>query len=85
MDGFRRVTATAETADGRHTGIVPSVHQPLFYQSEQVTFAHQRIAQVQFVELGLTGTVVIQVFSFFQPVDEEVVERTVYYKLKRTQ
>ena len=85
MDGLRRVPATAETADGRHTGIVPSVHQPLFYQSEQVAFAHQRIAQVQFVELGLTGTVVIQVFPFFQPVDEEVVERAVYHKLKRTQ
>ena len=85
VDRLRRISATAETTDSRHTGIIPSVHQFLFYQSQQITFAHQRIAQVQFVELGLTGTVVIQVFSFFQPVDEEVVERTVYYKLKRTQ
>ena len=85
MDRFRRVTTTAETADSRHTGIVPSVHQSFFYQCQQVTFAHQRVAQVQFVELSLTGTVVVQVLTFFQPVDEEVVERTVHHKFKCTQ
>ena len=56
MDRLRRVTTTAETADSRHTGVVPSVHQSFFYQRQQVTFAHQRVAQVQFVELSLTGT-----------------------------
>ena len=85
MNRFRRITTTAEAADSRHTEIVPSVHQSFFYQRQQVAFAHQRVAQVQLVELSLTGTVVVQILTFFQPVDEEIIERTVYHKFERTQ
>ena len=43
-DGLRRVAATAETAESRHTGVVPTVYQMFFYQNQQVTLAHQRVA-----------------------------------------
>ena len=66
-DGFGRIAATAESAESRHTGIVPVVHQSFLHQDQQVAFTHQRVVQVQFVELRLTGTVVVQVLAFFQP------------------
>ena len=72
-DRLGRITTAAECTDSRHTGIVPTVDQLFFYQCKQVTFAHQRITQVQFVELSLARTVVVEVFTFFQPVDEQVV------------
>ena len=43
-DRLRRVTPAAETADGRHTGVIPAVYQVLFYQCKQVTLAHQCVA-----------------------------------------
>ena len=82
MDGLRRVTATAKTADGRHTGVVPTVYQAFLDQHQQVALAHQRIAEVQFVELILMGAVIVEVFAFLHPVHEEVVERTVGHKLQ---
>ena len=72
-DRFRGITTTTECTDSRHTGIVPTIDQLLFYQRKQVTLTHQCITQIQLVELGLTGTVVVQIFTFFQPVDEQVV------------
>ena len=45
-DGLRGVSATAESADGRHTGVVPAVHQAFFHQSKQVAFTHQGITEV---------------------------------------
>ena len=85
MDRLRRISATAETTDSRHTGIIPSVHQFLFYQSQQITFAHQRIAEVQFIELILVRTVIIQILSFFHPVYKKIVERTVRNEFQRTE
>ena len=51
-------------------------------QRQQVALAHQRIAEVQFVELILMGAVIVEVFAFLHPVHEEVVERTVGHKLQ---
>ena len=84
-DRLRRVTPAAETADGRHTGIVPTVDETFFYQSQQVAFAHQRIAQVELVEFVLVRTMVVQILAFFHPIYEQVVQRTVRNKLQCTQ
>ena len=84
-DGLGRVAATAETAESRHTGVVPTVYQMFFYQNQQVTLAHQGVVQVQFVELILVRTVVVQIFTLFYPVHEQVVQRTVGYELQGTQ
>ena len=84
-DGFGRIAATAESAESRHTGIVPVVHQSFLHQDQQVAFTHQRVVQVQFVELRLTGTVVVQVLAFFQPVDEQIVKRAVRHELECTE
>ena len=61
------------------------MHQAFFDEDQQVTLAHQRVAQVQFVELCLARTVVVEILTLFQPVDEQVVQGTVHDKLKRTQ
>ena len=37
-----------------------------FYQNQQVTLAHQGVVQVQFVELILMRTVVVQIFTLSQ-------------------
>ena len=84
-DGFGRVAATAESAEGRHTGIVPIVDQAFFDEDKQVTLTHQGIIEVQFVELCLAGAVVVQILTFFQPVDEQIVKRAVRYELERTE
>ena len=47
------------------------------------TLAHQGVVQVQFVELILMRTVVVQIFTLFYPVHEQVVQRTVGYELQR--
>ena len=85
MDRFGRITTTAETADCRHTRIIPAVYQAFFHQCQQVTLTHQCIAKIQFIEFRLTGTMVVQVFPFFQPVDKEIVKRAVHNELERTQ
>ena len=85
MDGFGRVTAAAEAADGRHAGVVPAADEAFLDEGEQVALAHQGVAQVQLVELVLARTVVVQVVAFLQPVDEEVVERAVYDELQRAE
>ena len=85
MDRLRRIATTAETTDGRHAGIVPAVHQAFLDECQQVALAHQRVAQVQLVEFVLARAVVVQILAFFQPIDEEVVERAVYHKLQCTE
>ena len=44
--------------------------------------AQEGVVQVQFVELSLAGTVVIQVLTLLEPVYEQVIERTVRYELQ---
>ena len=52
------VTATAEAANGRHARIVPATDKPLRDKCEQITFAHERIAEVELVELRLARTLI---------------------------
>ncbi len=84
-DGFRRIAATAEGADGRHTRIIPTVYNTFFYQYEQVALAHERIVEVQFVEFVLTGAMVVQVLVVLHPVYQQIVQRTVRYEFERAE
>ena len=87
-DTLRTVATTTESADGRHTGIVPAAYHTVLYQCQQIALRHQRIVQVQLVELRLTGTVVLDVvrfaLPFLHPGNEEVIEGSVLDKLQGT-
>ena len=76
--GTWRETATAQTRDRRHAGIVPSCHEPFFHKLEQLALRHDRICKVEAVELNLTGAVAL-VGKFFY---EIFIQRTVRNKLK---
>ena len=84
-DAFGAITATTDTTKRRHTGVVPTIHHSFFGEKEKVALRHQRVIEVQFVELKLTWAIVCKVFAthLFIPIDKQVVERTVRYKLKR--
>ena len=82
MDRFGRIASPAESAQGRHTRVVPSVYQSFFHQYQQVALAQQDVAQVQFVKLVLVRAVIVQVLTFFHPVYEQVVQGAVGHKLK---
>ena len=88
LDAFGRVAATAETADGRHSRVVPSAHQSLADQHAQVALRQQDVVQVQFVELRLARAVVLDVVRLAAPLlhpgHEEVVQGTVLHELQRT-
>ena len=87
-DTFGTVASATETADGWHTGIIPSVHKTFVHQCQQVAFRHQRIAQVQLVEFRLARAVVLDIIGltlpFFHPGNEQIVQGTMLYKLQRT-
>ncbi|CCZ70572.1 uncharacterized protein BN759_02712 [Bacteroides sp. CAG:702] len=85
MDGFGRISSPAESAQGRHTGVVPSVYQPFFHQNQEVALAQQDVTQVQLVELVLARAVVVQVLAFFHPVYKQVVQGAVGHKLQRAE
>ena len=80
------VATTAESADGRHARVVPSLHHSFLHQYEQVALAEQYVCEVEFVELYLSRTVVVEWMvvapCLLCPVDKEVVERTVAYELE---
>ena len=86
VDALGAVTSSSVSADGGHAGVVPSVHHAFLYQCEQIALAHEGIAQIQLVELGLARTEILNVFGLathlLHPGYEQVVKRTVLHKLK---
>ena len=86
MNRLRGVATATESANRRHTRVVPAIDDAFFHQNQQVTLAHQGVVEVEFVELGLTRTVVVHVVAFaadlFEPVDKQVVERAVHHEFK---
>ena len=86
QDELHRIQPSpAESAQGRHTGVVPSVYQPFFHQNQEVALAQQDVTQVQLVELVLARAVVVQVLAFFHPVYKQVVQGAVGHKLQRAE
>ena len=73
-----RIATAAHPAKGRHAWVVPSRHQLLLHQLEELALAHHRVSKVQAVELDLTGAVV----TLGQLINEPVVERAVHLKLE---
>ena len=71
---FRTISTTTETTYCRHTGVIPSVDKAFIHQSKQISFRHQCIGEVQFIELSLTRTVIFDIvrltFVFFYPCDK---------------
>ena len=87
-DRLWAVATATDTADGRHTRVVPSLGNTFLGENQEVTLGHEGIVQVQLVELILTGTVVLYVvclaLPFLDPGDEEVVQLVVRHELQRT-
>ena len=87
-DTLRTVASATEPTDSRHAGIIPAVDELLIDQCQQITLRHQGVVQVQFVELCLTGTVVLDIvciaFPFLHPSNEQIIQGTVLHKLQGT-
>ena len=87
---LRRVSATAETTDGRHTRIIPASNKTFLDKLEHFALRHHGISDVEAVELTLFRAIVRSVrretaeVRTAELVDEIVVQRTVYLKLQRT-
>ena len=61
LHGFRRVSAASDSADGGHSGIVPSAHDSQLDQVQELALAHDKIVDVQSCELVLMRCVVYAV------------------------
>ena len=89
-DRLRGITATTQTAHGRHAWIVPTCYQTFFHQLQHLTLRHHRIRDIEAVELTLLRTVVRAVRRQTAEVltrdliQEIVVQRTVHLELERT-
>ena len=46
-DGLRSVTTAADTADGRHTRVVPAAYEIILYKFEKFTLAHHCVCKIQ--------------------------------------
>ncbi len=57
-DSLSGVATTTQTADGRHTGVVPTAHEPLFDELEHLALRHHGVGDIQPVELILVRAVV---------------------------
>ena len=80
FDRIGRKTATAQTADGRHTRVVPTVDETFFDELEKFALAQHCVCQVESVELNLTWAI-----RFVgKKVDKVVVKRTVRHKFECT-
>ena len=79
LDGVWGVAASAQAADGGHAGVVPAGHQALLDELEQLALAHDRVGEVEAVELDLARTVAL----VGQEADKVVVEGTVRHELQR--
>ena len=76
-DGSRGVAAAAQTAQGRHPGIVPAVHDAHFHQLTQVALAHDGVGHVQAGELALLGELGPE-----DVLDDPVVQRAMVLELQ---
>src|SRR4030042_788469 len=57
-DRFRSVPSSPQSANGWHTGLLPSTDMSVFNQLQELPLAHYCIAQVQPGKFNLSGTVI---------------------------
>ena len=57
-DGLRCVTAAAQTANGRHTRIVPTGYEALLHQLQHLALGHDGVGDVETVELALLRAII---------------------------
>ena len=87
---LRRISATTETTDGRHTRIIPSSNKTFLDKLEHFALRHHGISDVKAVELTLFRAIVRSVRRETREVgscylvEEIIIERTVHLKLQRT-
>ena len=76
-DGASGVAPAAQTAEGRHPGIVPAGDSPLLHQLPELALAHDGVVDAQAGKLDLPG-----VGGKVAMLDDPVVERPVGLKLQ---
>ena len=74
----RGVTLTTQSADCRHTGIVPTHYDTALNEFQQLTLTHHRVGQVQTSKLILVAGENLQLF------DKPIVQRAVNVELQST-
>ena len=79
-DAFGRISAPTHAVDSRHARIVPTGNQALRDQLIQLAFAGYGVMQFQPGKLDL-----LRMRRHLQLVQHPIVERTMVFKLKRTQ
>ena len=76
LEGFRGVAPAPYSAQGRHPRIVPSGHEALLDELQELALTHEGICQVEPCEFVLVARIDVQ------GLDEPVVERTVDVELQ---
>ena len=74
-DALGSIAPAADTADGRHAGVVPAADKAVAHQLQELALAHDGIGEVQ------AGKFILMRGEDAQLLDEPVVERTVYIEL----
>ncbi|MNS11093.1 hypothetical protein D3C72_426250 [compost metagenome] len=76
----RRVAATTQTGDGRHTRVIPAFNVLVGHQQVQLTLGHHGVFQIQTRELVLT-----RMHRNGYVIQHPVVQATVVLEFQRTQ
>ena len=72
-----RVPTTSQTAQRRHSRIIPTVHDTFFNQTQQFAFGHDGVIQVQPSEFPLLGRENAEMFNV------PIIQGPVVFKFKR--
>ena len=81
--GSGSITSSAQTAERRHTGVVPTVHNTVFHEGTEISLGHNGVCHVQTCKFDLTG---FAGFIFkIDIVDNPIVKRSVNFIFQRTE
>ena len=80
-DRLGGVAASAESADGGESGVVPAVDHIILNEVTEVSLGHYRVSNVETRKLSLLGLGIKDTDVVYYP----LVERSVVFKLKRAE
>ena len=78
-DGFRCKSATADTSNGRHTGIVPAADNAFFDEDAEFALTHNQIRHIEAGKFNLPGQLA---FRIFPVLNAPFIERTMVFKFE---
>ena len=80
MDGSRCITTSSETAECRHSGVIPSVNDACFDHGAELSLGKDRMCDAESCKLDLTGLA-----GGGDVVYDPVIQRSVSFELKRAE